>query len=249
MKVEEKIKDKFLYKKGNNFFKLLYFFYQKYKSKKFIKNSYSFGAQDLIIDHIFRNKDFGFYIDIGCYHPYVGNNTKLLYDRGWSGINIDLDFHTIDFFNHIRKRDENINIAISNKKYEADLYFHHNRSAINSIDPIRKASAKEIRKIEAVTLDAVLQNSKFKSKDLDLLLIDVEGHEFEVLEGFDLAKYKPKVIIIEIVDYINSIFSLKNQNLEKIISSKIYELLLDNGYHLINWVHSDFIFAHKSFRE
>ena len=37
MKFDEKIKNKYLYKKGYNIFKLLYFFYQYLKSKKILK--------------------------------------------------------------------------------------------------------------------------------------------------------------------------------------------------------------------
>ena len=142
MKFEEKIKHKYLYSAGFNLVKNLYFYIQKLRSKSYIKKSYSGSAQDLIIDYFFKNKKKGVYIDVGCYHPYNANNTKLLYDRGWSGINIDLDFHTIDFFNFVRKRDENINIAISEKEGEKDLYFFHNRSAINSLIVIRKKMPK-----------------------------------------------------------------------------------------------------------
>jgi len=82
MKLEEKIKDKYLYSTGFNLFKNLYFYIQKLKSKNYIKKSYSGGAQDLIINYFFKDKKKGVYIDVGCYHPYNGNNTKLLYDRG-----------------------------------------------------------------------------------------------------------------------------------------------------------------------
>ena len=108
MKFEEKLKQKYLYREGQNIFKKLYFYAQILKEKKFIKKSFSGGAQDLIINYFFKNLNDGIYIDVGCYHPFNGNNTKLLSDKGWSGINIDLDFHTIDFFNFIRPRDENI---------------------------------------------------------------------------------------------------------------------------------------------
>ena len=186
MKLEEKIKEKYLYSAGFNLFKNLYFYIQKLKSKNYIKKSYSGGAQDLIINYFFKDKKKGVYIDVGCYHPYNGNNTKLLYDRGWSGINIDLDFHTIDFFNFIRKRDENINIAISENEGERDLYFFDNRSAINSLSEIRKKDAKEIKRIKTKTLNSIIENSKFKDEKINLLSIDVEGHEIEVLRSIDL---------------------------------------------------------------
>ena len=249
MKLEEKIKQRYLYSPGFNLIKTLYFYIQLLKSKKFEKKSYSGSAQDLIINYFFKNKKKGIYIDVGCYHPYNGNNTKLLYDKGWSGINIDLDFHTIDFFNFVRKRDENINIAISDNEGEKDLFFFHNRSAINSLSENRKKQAKEIRKIQTKTLNSVLENSKFKNEKINLLSIDVEGHEMEVLNSLNLEKYIPEMVVIEFLD--EDIFEnleFHNQNISKIINSEIYKYMIKNNYHFVNWLHSDLIFVHDSAR-
>ena len=79
MKIEEIIKQKYLYKPGFNLIKSIYFLFQRLKRNKFLKKSYSSSAQDIIIDHFFKNKSKGVYIDVGCYHPYKGNNTKVLY--------------------------------------------------------------------------------------------------------------------------------------------------------------------------
>ena len=56
MKLEEKIKEKYLYSTGFNLFKNLYFYIQKLKSNNYIKKSYSGGAQDLIINYFFKDK-------------------------------------------------------------------------------------------------------------------------------------------------------------------------------------------------
>ena len=249
MNFEEKIKNKYLYSSGLNLIKILYFYIQKLKAKKFIKKSYSGGAQDLIINYFFKNKKKGFYIDIGCYHPFNANNTKLLYDRGWSGINIDLDFHTIDFFNFVRKGDENINIAISDKEGEKDLYFFHNRSAINSLSATRKDKAKEIRKIKTKTLNSVLENSKFKDKKINLISIDVEGHELEVVRSIDLKKYAPEMIVIEFLDLKMKEIEFYNQDISLVLNSEVYKHMIKNDYYFVNWLHSDMIFVHKSIRD
>jgi hypothetical protein len=253
MTFEEKLKQKYLYKPGENVFKKLYFYAQIIKEKKFIKKSFSGGAQDLLINYIFKNlKDDAVkdqvYIDVGCYHPFNGNNTKLLSDKGWTGINIDLDFHTIDLFNFVRSRDENIQAAISDIDGEKDMYFFHNRSAINSLSSHKTQKPKKIKKIQTKTLNSIVENSRFKNKKINLLCIDVEGHEIEVIKGFDLKKYSPEVVVIEFLDYNLTNIEIHNLSIETVISSNIYKHMIENNYHFVNWLHSDLIFVNNKVR-
>ena len=248
MKLEEKIKDKYLYSNGLNIFKFFYFTFQLLKAKFKPRIINANWGLDLIINNVFRNKKNGIYIDVGCFHPFKGNNTKLLYDKGWSGINIDLDFHTIELFEHIRKRDENIHAAISETEEEKELYFFHNRSAINSLDRKRKISAKEVKKIKTLTLNSILEKSKFKNKKINLLLIDVEGHELEVIKSINLERYLPEMVIIESLDDNLSKLEFSNQNINTVLSSAIYKHMTSYNYHFVNWLHSDLVFVHSSVR-
>ena len=63
-----------------NIFKKIYY-------NKYSKQSYSLSNVDLIVDRLFKNKEKGIYIDVGCNHPIKYNNTYLLHKRGWVGIN------------------------------------------------------------------------------------------------------------------------------------------------------------------
>ena len=69
-------------------FKHLRIYNRKLKYKKV---SYSFNAYDLITDYIFKNKVNGIYIDIVAHHLILNNNSYLLFQSAWRGINIDLD--------------------------------------------------------------------------------------------------------------------------------------------------------------
>ena len=63
-----------------------------YRTKIFFpKKTYSMYGEDLIVQKFFKNKQKGYYVDVGCYHPIDGNNTYLLYKKGWNGINIDIN--------------------------------------------------------------------------------------------------------------------------------------------------------------
>ena len=219
---------------------------------KYKKNSYSFNAVDLIVNYIFKNKKKGFYLDIGAQHPISNNNTYLLFKRGWSGINIDLDKKNIELFDIIRPKDINLNYAISSSISEKKLFFYHDKSPINTlvkeVSNFQKATVKEIKSIKTITLNKVLENLEF-DKEIDYINIDVEGHELAVLEGFDLTKYKPNVISIEYLDLKMKCLELKNNDLSRVIKSEFYKLLVSNDYHFVNWLHGDLIFVHKNLRD
>ncbi len=51
--------------------------------------------------------------------------------------------------------------------------------------------------VEALKLDTILQRHHPDLKAIDILLIDTEGWELEVLDGFDLKKFAPKVVCLE----------------------------------------------------
>jgi len=222
---------------------------RKYQSKKI---SYSLSSVDLIVDYIFKYKNDGLYIDVGCQHPISNNNTYILYKKGWNGINIDLDKTNIDLFNISRPDDTNINIAVSDKSGNVNLFYYHDGSPINTINSqnadYQKNKFKKIKLIKSETLNKILANINFNKK-VDYLNIDVEGHELNVLKGFNILKYRPSIISIEYLDYEMKQLELKNNNLENIINSNIYKYLIQNEYFFVNWVHGDLIFANKNFRD
>ena len=248
MKIEERIKNKYLYSDRFNLFKFFYFYYQLIKSKLFQNNRkiYSNWGLDIMAIHFFRNKKKGIYIDVGCHHPFLNNNTFLLYKKGWTGINIDLDFSAIEMFKYFRKHDLNVHAAISDVITDADLFFFHNRSAVNTLSRESGIKSKEIKKIKTKTLNDIIVNSKHKNDEVDYLSIDVEGHELNVIKGFDLKKYKPKLIILELIDPKVKEFYLGN--IDIIINSDIYKYMIKNDYKLINWIHDDLIFVPKNFQ-
>lgn len=229
-------------------FKKLKILKRKFKYKK---KSYSFGGVDLLIDYIFKNKKKGFYVDIGCQHPISNNNTYLLFKKGWSGINIDLDQTNIDLFNIERPIDINICSALSSEEGIEKLYFFHNGSPINSLNQsISNLNNSKINKVTDIKVN-ILNNflEKYQIKKIDFLNIDVEGHELNVLKGFDIDFFKPSVICVEFLDTSMNKMEFKNIKLDNILNSEIYKFLINHKYHLVNMNHSDLIFVHDEFRD
>ena len=223
-------KSKFLnFVKNHSSFKIFYYFYNIYiRNYKFLNNSSQFGEEKFILS--FFDKEYqGKFIDIGCFHPTRHNNTYKMYKNGWRGINIDLNPLTIELFNFARKKDININAAISNNEEDKTLYFVNELNTQNTLEANHLLFLKnhhnlkeeEITKqiIKTRRLDKILD--KYDFNDIDFMNIDVEGHELNILNSIDFFKYKIKFICIEMIDH---------NDKAKLINKKLNEILDINGY-------------------
>ena len=219
---------------------------------KYQKKSYSFNGVDLVVDYIFKDKEDGFYLDIGAQHPISNNNTYILFKRGWKGINVDLDKKNIDLFKIARPDDLNLNYAISDTEKQVDLFFYHDSSPINTlskkVSDFQKASVRQVKKIRTTTLNNILEKIDLENR-IDYMNIDVEGYEEQVLKGFNINKFKPYVVSIEYLDLKMNKLEFKNNDINNLLSSNLYKFFLQNDYYFVNWLHGDLIFVHKDFRD
>ena len=202
------------------------------KNKYFIKKkSYAMDGEDLAIEKYVEKKEKGFYVDIGAHHPIHRNNTQLLFNKGWSGINIDVNQFSIDLFNFLRPKDLNLLTAISDHEGEITFYYQKKFSQLNTTD---KNIAHEHfngnfneRLVKCQSIHNILINSKYKEVKIDFLNIDVEGAEMKVLKTLNFEIYDPKVICIEILGY----RELNSKERESIIKNdEIYKYLMEKDY-------------------
>ncbi len=212
-----------------------------YRPKIFFpKKSYSMYGEDLVLKKFFKKKQKGIYIDVGCYHPIDGNNTYLLHKKGWRGVNIDINKLSIDLFNQARQEDKNINIAVSNNSKKVKLYYRKQINMLNTIDKkFAKTSFKKgfkTKTISSNTLDSIIDKTNLKNKKIDFLNLDVEGNELNALKSFNLKKYKPRLICVEIhnreVIKKNDNYYKKSQTY-KFLNSRGYKLFWKNGFSFI----------------
>ena len=226
-------------------------FLEKIYYERYTKKSYSLSNVDLIIDYLFKNINKGVYIDVGCNHPIKFNNTYLLYKRGWSGINIDSDLDSIKLFNRFRSKDFNVRNIVSNDESIKKLYYYHKRSALNTLSKdlvdYRTSKPSKIIEEKSVTLNKIIEDSPYHNSKINLLSLDVENHEFEVLKNFNFLKYNIDVLVVEITDTNLKKLEMYNQSLDFVTTSKVYKLIIENGYKLVNLIHSDMVFVKNDF--
>ena len=253
MKFEQKLKEKYLYSKNNNLFKRLYFFLENFRTRKLVRN-YTVVGIDLLLNLFFRSTKIkkGTYIDVGCNHPIFNNSTHILFKNGWSGINIDLDFQFIDLFNYFRPNDFNKQIACSDSEGEKELYFYHNKSALNTLSKkayeLRTAKIEQVKKVNTTTLNNIIENSKYKNNKINFLSIDVEGHEMNVLRGFDIVKYSPEIVVVEYIDLSMKKEEFYNNNISTVLESEISRYMKFHDYSFVNWFNQDLVYVNNKFR-
>ncbi len=226
------------------YFKLLY--YSFYRAKIFFpKKNYSLFGEDIFIQNYFKDKPNGFYVDVGCYHPLDGNNTQILYKKGWNGINLDINFYSIELFNFLRKRDVNIHTGISQKKDNLTMYYRKEINMLNTLDEkiakIHFINGYKKRSIQVNTLNFFISKHFNKLKKIDFLNIDVEGAELNVLKSLNFKHHKPQLVCIEI----HNAKKMYDTNYRYLKSNKIYNYLISKDYKVVWKKKYSFIFERK----
>jgi FkbM family methyltransferase len=162
--------------------------------------SYAQNFEDVVLWRALKDVDKGFYIDVGANDPVVDSVTKSFYDRGWSGINIE---PLSEFFNKLkvgRPRDINLNVVCTSSNGSIEFY-EFEGTGLSTINNLTAAKHQlnglryEKKIVECKTLDSILEAHQVDC--IHFLKIDVEGAEKDVLDGINLNKNKPWVILLE----------------------------------------------------
>lgn len=157
--------------------------------------SYSSLGEDNILDWLTGYKDKGTYIDIGANHPDHNNNTKLFYERGWHGINIEPNVDGYKLFLKERPDDVNINTGVGNGEL---TYFEGDNTAAGNTfnaETGKERGLREGKKIKLTPLQDIFKQNGLTH--VDFISIDVERFEDNVLRSNDWTKYRADVLCIE----------------------------------------------------
>jgi FkbM family methyltransferase len=170
--------------------------------KQFI--TYAQNREDVILAAYFKDVQKGTYVDIGGFHPVNDSVTKHFYDKGWHGINVEPIVAQYKLFEEDRTEDVNINAAVSDKSGKITLRQYEN-GGLSTISPemqaeYNKTKGAETRKFKDVEVDVLTLKDIFErypQKHVHFMKVDVEGVEYEVLQGNDWKKYRPEMLCIE----------------------------------------------------
>ena len=164
-------------------------------------------GEDRLLDERFGHKTNGYYVEVGAYNGVDLSNTFYFEGIGWTGVLIEADPEMAEVCRAARRNSKVVNCAVvapdspplvtfevseecrglSSLLLDAD---HRNR--------IKRFTGRvKIRRVRVPgrTLDSVLQECG--SPEIDFMTIDVEGNEWDVLRGFTISRWSPRVLILE----------------------------------------------------
>ncbi len=159
-------------------------------------------GEDRILAEIFGERVHGYCVEVGANDGRTGSASYLFEKRGWECLLVEPIPALAEEIRKYRAC-RVVNCAASSREGEATFFVADSVEAVSTLDltPERAewigrvgGTIKEIT-VRTATLDSLLEEAGFG--ELDFVTIDVEGHELSVLEGFDLERYRPRIVILE----------------------------------------------------
>jgi FkbM family methyltransferase len=151
-----------------------------------------------MVHAFFAGAKSGFFVEVGANDPVERSQTWHLEQAGWTGVLVEpLPDLAVEL---VKARSAMVfAVACSSPANIGRTLPFHVAGPLSSLHRDRMAPGAEpesIIDVQVRTLDDILIEANAPA-GIDLLSIDVEGHELEVLQGFDFARWRPRLIMIE----------------------------------------------------
>lgn len=190
--------------------------------------------------------EIGMFVEIGAYDGETHSNTCFLADMGWRGLYVE---PVTEYLEKCKLRHKNNNCIFTNCLVGDDSekdFFVAGEWSTNSIQ-VKKdienffgVRFSEPVKIKSKSLNSILEENNIVN--FDLLIVDCEGAELEILENFNIQKYKPKLCILELHEQYTPMWHNENHSNSLY---KINKIMNDNGYQKIYYDEINSIFCLK----
>lgn len=154
--------------------------------------------EDIVLYNVLHDVKEIFYIDVGSNDPWMYSVTKLLYDKGGHGINIDPIEELIALSKRERPRDINICAGVGAENGRKCLYYQGAfGGGLSTVVEENRSELSTVVEIDVLTLKEICRKYIKHGQEIHFLKIDVEGFEKDVLLGSDFSMFRPWIICIE----------------------------------------------------
>lgn len=161
--------------------------------------------QDLWALHMSGEKRGGFFVEFGaCEGTFLSNTLLLERDYGWTGILAEPNpqYHAALHANRSCKISELCVAARSGEMAAFDCATRPELSRLRDVvpDDVHERQSnrvpRETIEVRTISLSDLLEQHGAPN-DIDYLSIDTEGSELQILEGFDFARWRCRLITVE----------------------------------------------------
>lgn len=162
--------------------------------------SYAQNFEDVMLQRAFASIGDGFYVDVGAWDPNVHSVTRHFYEQGWRGVNIEPHPTYHAMLRAARPRDVNLHVAVGARTGSSRITLIHG-TGMSTLHPEIAAGhsrldyAQEQVDVDLRTLDQIFEAEA--PQTVHFLKIDCEGAEAEVINAFDLRRFRPWIILAE----------------------------------------------------
>ena len=159
-------------------------------------------AEDVLLAELFADRENGYFVEAGALDGVRYSNTYALEALGWSGLLVEPIPELAERCAASRPNSRVERAALSApghpptaalNRYVDDDEVGSSRLEVASGARARRGAATEPIEVPLATLDALLEGVE----RVDLLVLDIEGHELSALRGLDLDRVRPSVILVE----------------------------------------------------
>jgi FkbM family methyltransferase len=163
--------------------------------------SYARNLEDVMLWRVLRQAGPCFYIDVGAGDPVRNSLTCALYRQGWRGINVEpVPGHARELRKE-RPADITLVVGAGSAPGSAILYdvaaSQGTGYDANRAERLRKAGHQvKQRDTEIATLDHIC--AEHADGPIHVLAIDTNGDEHAVLQGLDLQRWRPWLLLLSV---------------------------------------------------
>lgn len=194
-------------------------FYSKHKEDKYIYENFFYNIKEKK------------YLEIGACDGLMTTNTKFFEDNlDWNGILIEANPYQHKALIKNRPNNKIFCDLVSDIENTVKYYCVENEAISGVLDTLPqshieilnsdinywKKRQKKIIELKTRTLQSILDECNIN--EINFLSLDVEGHEYNVLNSIDFEKTKIEVILVEMLD------------VNEINNNKIRHFLLNKNY-------------------
>jgi len=163
-----------------------------------MRTVFPYQVEDRLKAEFFGSSSAGYFVEVGANAPQAGSQTWQFEQAGWTGVLVEPQPDLAEELRRTR-RARVVSAACSSPASAGGTVRLHLLGPHSSLKPdlvVTGVVAQGAIDVPARTLDEVLEEVRAPTP-IDFVSIDVEGHEVEVLRGFDLARWRPRLILVE----------------------------------------------------